>query len=109
MTHQFTEINKKSLREFGIITGAIVAGLFGLLLPWLLGNAFPLWPWYVFAVLSGVALVLPMALKPVYKVWMRFGMVMGWINTRLILGIIFYTMFTPVALVLKRPHAPQAG
>ena len=95
------EINKKSLREFGIVTGAIVAVLFGLLLPWLLSKAYPLWPWYVLAVLAGVAVILPMALKPVYKVWMRFGLVMGWINTRIILGIVFYFMFTPIALILK--------
>ena len=101
MIHQMMEINKKSLREFGIVTGAIVAVLFGLLLPWLLSKAYPLWPWYVLAVLAGVAVILPMALKPVYKVWMRFGLVMGWINTRIILGIVFYFMFTPIALILK--------
>ena len=102
MTHQMMEINKKGLREFGVVTGAIVVGLFGLLLPWLLNSAsFPLWPWYIFAALASVAIVMPMALKPVYIVWMRFGMVMGWINTRLILGIIFYIMFTPIALILK--------
>ena len=101
MTHQMMEINKKSLREFGIVTGAIVVGLFGLLLPWLLDIAYPLWPWYVLAVLGGVAVIMPMALGPVYKVWMRFGLVMGWINTRIILGVVFYFLFAPVAVLLK--------
>lgn len=101
MTHKIMEMDKKSLREFGIITGSIVAVLFGLLLPWLFGFNYPLWPWYVLAVLAGVALVIPMALNPVYKVWMRFGLVMAWINTRIILGVVFYFVFAPVAVLLK--------
>jgi hypothetical protein len=27
--------------------------------------------------------------------------VLGWINTRIILGLVFFTMFAPVALVLR--------
>ena len=101
MTQQMMKMDKKSLREFGFVTGIIVVLLFGLLLPWLFSSSYPLWPWYILAVLAGVALVMPMALSPVYKVWMRFGLVMGWINTRLILGIIFYILFTPIAMILK--------
>lgn len=101
MTQQIMEMDKKSLREFGFVTGIIVVCLFGLLLPWLFSKDYPIWPWYVLAVLAGIALVIPVALSPVYKVWMRFGLVMGWINTRLILGIIFYIIFTPVAFLLK--------
>lgn len=101
MTHQIIEMDKKGLREFGFITGAIVAALFGLLVPWLFDNSYPLWPWYIFAALVSVALIMPIALNPVYKIWMRFGLVMGWINTRIILGAVFYTMFTPIAIVFK--------
>lgn len=95
------QMNKKELREFGFVTGVIVAGLFGLLLPWLLSKPYPLWPWYVLAVLVGLALVMPTALRPVYKTWMRFGAIMGWINTRIILGVVFYILFTPISMLLK--------
>lgn len=101
MTQQMIAMDKKTLREFGIVTGAIVAGLFGLLLPWLLDRSYPLWPWYVLVIMASVGVIMPMALSPVYKVWMRFGLVMGWINTRLILGLIFYILFTPIAVLLK--------
>jgi uncharacterized membrane protein len=94
-------LNKQELRKFGLITGAIVALLFGALLPWLFGGAFPLWPWLLAGVLCVWALALPASLKPVYKGWMAFGQVMGWINTRLILGIMFYLVFLPVGLVMK--------
>jgi len=80
------------------MTGGIVAALFGLLLPWLLSHAFPLWPWIVSGVLGGLGLLVPVALGPVYRLWMKFGHVMGAINTHLILGMLFYVIFTPVGL-----------
>lgn len=95
-------LDKKGYREFGLVTGAIVAGLFGLLLPWLLGFNFPLWPWYLFGVLAVMALAVPMALKPVYKYWMMFGLFMGtYIMTPLIMFIVFYGMFMPFGLVMR--------
>ena len=100
------ELDRKGYREFGIVTGAIVAGLFGLLIPWLFGKAFPaefpVWPWAVFAVLAIWGLVAPMSLRPVYNVWMKFGLFMGtYIMTPLIMFIVFYGMFMPMGLVMR--------
>ncbi|MGL5195717.1 MAG: hypothetical protein ACRC8Y_19205, partial [Chroococcales cyanobacterium] len=33
MTHTIPKLDKKGLREFGLVTGAIFVGLFGLLIP----------------------------------------------------------------------------
>jgi hypothetical protein len=92
---------KEELREFGLVTGAILAVLFGLLLPWLFGHVWPLWPWIAAGVLWGWALLLPASLLPVYRGWMAIGHVLGWLNTRIILGIIFYLMFLPVGLLMR--------
>ncbi|RUM94042.1 MAG: sxtJ [Thiothrix sp.] len=94
-------VTKKELREFGLITSAILVVLFGLLLPWLFEHALPLWPWIVAAVLALWALIAPATLKPVYRGWMAIGAVLGWINTRIILGIMFFLIFLPVGLILK--------
>jgi len=40
-------------------------------------------------------------LKPLYALWMKFALVLSWINTRLILIILFYLVFTPIGLILK--------
>ena len=32
---------------------------------------------------------------------MKFAFVLGWINTRLILGIFFYLILTPVGLIMR--------
>jgi hypothetical protein len=61
------------LRQFALVTGAVVSGLFGLFLPWLFDFAWPIWPWIVSAVLVLVGMIAPLALRPVYKLWMRFG------------------------------------
>lgn len=43
----------------------------------------------------------PGALKPVYIIWMKLALMLSWINTRLILLVIFYLIFTPVGLIIK--------
>lgn len=101
MNTEKTSITVKELREFGFMFGGIFVALFGLLLPWLFSKSFPVWPWYVLAVTGGLAIIFPPALKPFYKAWMMFGHVMGWINTRIILGAVFYIVFMPTGLLIK--------
>ena len=95
------ELDAKGLREFGLVTGGIVAVLFGLLLPWLFGFAHPLWPWLVGGILWSWALVAPGTLKPVYRWWMRLGLVLSRITTPIILGIVFYLMIAPVGFIRR--------
>lgn len=101
MMDEIEQLDKQGLRKFGLVTGAIVAGLFGLLLPWVFEAKLPLWPWYLAGALWTLAILIPVALNPVYHGWMRIGLVLGWINTRIILGIVFFVVFTPVALFMK--------
>lgn len=99
--------NKKSglteneLRKFGLVIGAVTAFLFGLLLPWIFERSFPLWPWIVLAILWVLALLLPRSLSPIYQGWMKIGYLLGWINTRIILGILFYLLFFPIAVIMR--------
>jgi hypothetical protein len=94
-------VTNKELREFGLIFGAMLAILFGLILPWIFDIEFPIWPWCVLAVTGSLAIILPLGLKPLFKVWMLFGKIMSWINMRLILGIVFYLLFMPFGLIMK--------
>jgi len=99
--HEIPELDRKGLREFGLVTGGIVAGLFGLFFPWLLERSLPLWPWIVFGVLGVWGLIAPLSLRPVYRGWMRFGLMLSKVTTPLIMGIVFFVVITPVALILK--------
>ena len=98
---EIEELDKAGLRKFGFTTGIIVCLLFGLLLPWLFGFNLPLWPWILALVLWLWAAIHPATLRPVYRGWMRVGLVLGFINTRIILFILFYLIFLPVGLVMK--------
>jgi hypothetical protein len=49
--------------------------------------------------LSGLAV--PTALAPVHRLWMAFAHVLGRVNTRVILGLFFFLILSPVSLVMK--------
>jgi hypothetical protein len=101
VTVQSSQASRKELREFGLVTGAIAAALFGLLLPWLFDHHFPLWPWIVAGILWAWGLLLPMSLRPVYRGWLAIGHVLGWLNTRIVLAVMFYAMFLPVGIAMR--------
>ena len=95
------ELDKRGLREFGLTTGAIVAVLFGIVFPYFLENARPVWPWVVFAVLAVWALIAPGTLNPVYRGWMRVGMLLGRVTTPIIMTLVFAITIVPMALILR--------
>lgn len=89
------------LRRFGLVTAAIVAALFGISLPWLFDRAFPWWPWIVAGLLVSAAFLGPRSLGPVYRSWMAIGHLLGWINTRVLLGLLFYAVLVPTGLAMR--------
>lgn len=93
--------DKHELRKFGFIFAAIMIGLFELLLPWLRDRPLPLWPLYIAVPVATLAAVWPLGLGPFYKAWMKFGLVMGAINTRIIMSIVFFVMLTPIAWLMR--------
>ncbi len=94
-------VSVKELKQFGLISSVIVIGLFGLLLPWLFNHSLPIWPWIMAIILTVWAISVPATLKPVYRIWMAIGIILGWINTRIILGILFFVVFLPAGLILR--------
>ena len=90
-----------ALRAFGLVLGAMFAAIFGLLLPAVLGRPWPLWPWLVLAALAAWALVHPASLRLPHAAWMRIGHVLGAVNNRILLGLVFFLMITPVGLLRR--------
>ena len=101
MNLEINSLDKKTLRNFGLITGAIIPILFGLFFPWVFNHNLPYWPWFITGILWGFAILSPLTLMPVYRIWMRVGYGLGWINSRIILGIMFYVIFLPSGIVMK--------
>jgi hypothetical protein len=94
------EVTKKTLRQFGLMVG----GIFLLIGLWPFvwrQEAVRIWVAVPGALLAAAGLMMPGVLKHVYQGWMWVGHVMGWVNTRIILGILFYGVVTPMGLVMK--------
>lgn len=105
---------RQELREFGYLMGGMLALIFGVVLPngfgrVLLGEPSVIfgfytttaWPWLAASCLWSVALAWPPALSPLYICWMKIGAVLGWVNTRLILLVLFYCLVFPIGLLMR--------
>jgi hypothetical protein len=56
----------------------------------------------VLAVTIGpLGIAAPKLIRPVFIGWMALAYPIGWIVSRIVLGILFYGLFTPVALILR--------
>jgi hypothetical protein len=92
-------MDKKTLRKFGVTMG--IAFLVITLVIFLRHRHNTLPTSIISAVFFILAFIAPSLLKPVYIFWMNLAFVLSWINTRLILLVIFYLIFTPVGLALR--------
>ena len=92
----------KQLRSFGLVAG----GMFGLIGIWSIIHKHDIHGWAILASAAFVfpAVALQSALRYPYRVWMLAGHGLGWINTRIILTLLFYVVFTPVSLLMRLFH-----
>lgn len=91
---------RKELRQFGLLVGTVftVIGLWPLVFR---GEPVRLWAIGIGALLIVCGGVLPSVLAPIHKGWMWVGHIMGWINTRILLSIVFYALVTPMGLLFR--------
>ena len=101
MAHVIPELDKKGLRQFGLMAGGFVIGIFGLLFPWVKNSEIPLWPWILGAVFIAWALIAPSSIKHLYKVWMTIAMFIGSIINRIVLSIAFFGVLLPIGLIMR--------
>ena len=95
------DISKKDLRDFGLLIGLLLPLFIGWILPSVFGHGFRIWTLFIGSPLVFIAITSPKSLKYPYKIWMFLGLGLGWINSRIILGIIFILVLQPVSLFMK--------
>ena len=94
-------IEKKHLREFGLLIGFGFPILIGWLIPFFLGHGFRMWTFWIGVPGFILGIVAPNLLFYPYKAWIRIGHVLGWINSKIILGLVFIFILLPIALIMK--------
>ncbi len=91
--------NRSSNRSFGLVMMA-----FFLLLgvgPLLAGKPVLRWPFAVSSTFLILALALPAALAPLNRLWFQLGLLLHKVVSPIVLGVIFYLVITPFALVMR--------
>ena len=94
-------ISKKQLREFGFLIGLGIPIFIGWIIPSIGGHVFKSWTLWVGIPSLLVGILKPDLLLYPYKGWMALGHALGWINSRIILGLIFLVVLQPIALLMR--------
>src|SRR5437764_658224 len=58
-------------------------------------------PALVVGLLGAMGLALPRALGPLYVGWMAAVFPLGWLLSRLVLALLFYSLVTPIGVLLR--------
>ena len=97
---KFSEIELPSNRKFGFFFTFV----FVMLAAYFYYSANVSWA-YVFSVAAMIFLLLTLiksdALLPLNKLWMRFGLLLGMMVSPIVIGIIFFGLFTPIAILMR--------
>lgn len=96
-----TELSPGGLRKFSLIAAGLIAGVFGLAMPWLYGHSRSLWPWIIAAVLVLWGLLLPASLRLVYRAWMSLALVLAKVNSYLLLSLVFIFIISPAGILMR--------
>lgn len=95
-----TNKDRRELRTFGLLIGGVFL-LIGLW-PAISGSEAPrIGVSALGFALAGLGAFAPQSLKHAHRVWMKIGHVLGWINTSVLLGFIFYGLIFPMGILMR--------
>ena len=94
-------VTNTELRKFGIFVGSAFIVLLGFLIPYLNGHSFSRYTLFIGISLIIIGLIKPSLLSKVYQFWISLGHFLGWINSHLILGLVFIIILQPIAFFMR--------
>ena len=93
------KLDNKSLRKFALTMGIAFLVITMLIF---LRHRHSVVPTFLISVLFFIcAFTYPAILRPLYVFWMKLAFVLSWVNTRLVLTVIFYLIFAPVGIFMR--------
>ena len=94
-------ISKKQLQNFGYLIGFGFPILIGWLIPTIFSHQFREWTLWIGIPVLLLGLISPRLLLYPYKAWMTLGHALGWINSRIILGIVYIAVLIPISFLMR--------
>ena len=91
--------SRKDLKNFGFAIGFILL-IIGLFL-FVRGKDLFVYFFSIGSILIILGGITPFILKPIYKIWMIFAVIIGWIMTRIILSVLFFSIITIIGLFTR--------
>tara|TARA_B100001559_G_C16273345_1_gene517105 strand:- start:173 stop:583 length:411 start_codon:yes stop_codon:yes gene_type:complete len=91
--------SNKDIRSFGITIGIILFIISAILFYYDKSSHQIIA--YIGGGFIGLGIIIPILLKPIYILWMTFAVILGWIMTRVVLGVVFYFILTPIGLMTR--------
>jgi hypothetical protein len=89
------------LRTFGLLL-AIFVPLFGALVWWRTGRVEAAYTiWIAGGVLTAIYWLAPPIRRPIFVGWMYAAFPIGWTISHLLMGIIYFLVITPIALLMR--------
>jgi hypothetical protein len=101
------EVRTSSDRTFGLVVAAFFAAL--ALVPMLLYRAPRIWALPIAAAFLLVAIIRPVLLAPLNKLWGQLGLLLNRITNPVIMVILFYGAVTPIAFLMRIAGKDQLG
>jgi hypothetical protein len=110
MSTEYQKPNVKELQKFGLIFGVFFILVIGILIP-VLGKGlsamfselalWPRWPWFIGGFVMVWSVIHPASLYLVHRPWMKFADIAAWVNTRIIMLILFYLLILPIGFIMR--------
>ncbi len=89
------------MRRFGYTMAIAIAIGFGFLFPIIFHLNYHPWLWATGAIFAFFAFVKPLWLGYIYVPWMGIAEVLGFINSRVILFVVFVLVFVPISVIMR--------
>ena len=95
------KIDENILKEFGILIGIVFPLFIGWFLPFIYGHGFRKWTLIIGLISFFIGILKPSLLIYPYKFWIKLGNFLGFINSHVILGIVFFVVLLPISLIMR--------
>lgn len=92
--------SEKDLRKFGLVVGCVFC-MIGLWPVMFRDESVRLWALAAGATLAMLGGVFPRSLVHIHRGWLLAGLALGWINTRILLGAVYYGLITPIGIARR--------